>query len=70
MRRWPISTAVVFARCLATYAIAIARAATSTVYTSIRTIIPKDGSISAICPRGWSAVRFGSPPAAAGKSGA
>lgn len=69
MRRWPISTAVVFARCPATCAIVTVPAATSTVYTSTRTIIPKAGSISAICLRGWSAARFGSLPAAVGKSG-
>ena len=47
----------------------IARAATNTVCISIRMIILKVGSTSAICPRDWSAVHFGSLPAAAGKSG-
>lgn len=70
MRRWPISIQVGSARCRVICAIVIARAATNTVCISIRMIIPKAGSISVICPRGWSAVRFGSLPAAAGKSGA
>ena len=69
MRRWPIFIQVGCARCRAIYAIVIARAATNTVCISIRMIIPKAGSINAICPRGLSAVRFGSLPAAAGKSG-
>ena len=50
--------------------IAIARAAMNTVCISIHMIIPKAGSISAICPRGWSAARSGSLPAAVGKNGA
>ena len=51
MRRWPISILVGFARCRVIYAIAIARAAMNTVCISIRTIIPKAGSTSAICPK-------------------
>ena len=44
-------------------------AATSTVYTSTHMIIPKVGSTSAICPKVWSVVPFGSLPAAVGKNG-
>lgn len=70
MRRWPISILVGFARCRVICAIAIARAAMNTVCISIHMIIPKAGSISAICPKAWNAVHFGSLPGAAGKSGA
>ncbi len=56
MRRWPISTAVVFARCPATCAIVTVPAATSTVYTSTRTIIPRLGR-SALFARGVGARR-------------
>ena len=70
MRRWPISILVGFARCLVICAIAIARAAMITVCISIHMIIPKAGSISAICPRDWSAARSGSLLAAVGKNGA
>lgn len=58
-----------FARCRVICAIAIARAAMNMVCISIRMIIPKAGSTSAICPRGWSVAHSGSLPAAVGKSG-
>ena len=69
MRRWPISILVGFVRCRAICAIVIVRAATNTVCISIRMTIPKAGSSSAICPRGWSAAPSGILPAAVGKSG-
>ena len=69
MRRWPISIAVAFVRCPAIFAIVTVPAATSTVYTSTHMIIPKVGSTSAICPKVWSVVPFGSLPAAVGKNG-
>ena len=69
MRRWAISITAACARCPAIFATVTVPAATSTVYTNTRTIIPKAGLISAICPRGWSAAHSGSLRAAAGKSG-
>ena len=69
MRRWPISIVADCARCPVIFAIVTVPAATSTVYTSTHTIIPKVGSTSAICPKAWSVVPFGSLPAAVGKNG-